>query len=87
MLVRLLTGHINLYFKQHKMRKAKNFLCRRCDAGKEMSERVLCECLVLEKIRMHTLGFARMDPDQINEARLSGIAVLSKEAGLLNRPL
>ncbi len=33
------------------------------------------------------LGLTRMDPEQIKEARLSGIMVLSKRAGLLNSPL
>ncbi len=34
-------------------------------AEKETAEHILCECLVLEKIRMQTLGFARMYLDQI----------------------
>ncbi len=39
---------------------------------------------VLEKERMQTLGFARMDLEQIKEARLSRIVALGKGAGLLN---
>ncbi len=54
---------------------------------KETSLHILCECLVLEKVRMQTLGFTRIDLEQIKEARLSGIVALSKEAGLLNSPL
>ncbi len=42
---------------------------------------------VLEKLRMQTLGFARMDPEQIKEVSLSGIVALGKGAGLLNSPL
>ncbi len=57
----------------------------RCRKGK--SVHILCECPVLEKVRMQTLGFARMDPEQIKETRLSGIVVLGKGAGLLNSPL
>ncbi len=48
---------------------------------------ILCECLVLEKIRMQTLGFARMDSVEIKEARLSSIVASGKGAGLLNSPL
>ncbi len=32
------------------------------------------------------LGFSRIDPEQIKEARLSGIVALGKGAGLLNSP-
>ncbi len=34
-----------------------------------------------------TLGFARMDPEQMKEARLNGIVALGKRAGLLKRTL
>ncbi len=51
----------------HKMRRAKT-LCRRCGAEKEMLVRILCGCPALGKLRMQTLGFARMDPEQIKEA-------------------
>ncbi len=54
---------------------------------KETSVHILCECSELEKIGMPTLGFATMDPDQIEDARLSRIVVLGKGAGLLNSPL
>ncbi len=47
---------------------------------------ILHGCPVLEKLRMQTWGIARMDPEQIKEARLSRIVALSKEAGLLNSP-
>ncbi len=60
--------------------------CRRCGAEKETSVHILCECPVLEKIRMQTLGFVRMDPEQIKEARQSAIVALGKGAGLLNSP-
>ncbi len=40
-----------------------------------------------EERRMQTLGFVRMDPDQIKEARLISIVALSKEAGLMNSTL
>ncbi len=40
------------------------------------------ECPVLEKVRMQTLGFAKMDPEQIKDARLSGIVALGKGTGL-----
>ncbi len=86
MLIGFLTRHINLHYMLHKMRRAKNPLCR-CGAVKETSKYIICECLVLEKIMMPTSDFARMDPDQIKEARLSSIVVLNKGAGLLNRPL
>ncbi len=75
MLVGLLTGQINLQYMLHKMRGAKIPSCRRCGAEKETSVHILCECPVLEKVRM-TLGFARMDPEQIKEAWLSGIVAL-----------
>ncbi len=57
-------------------------LCR-----KRKSVHILRECPVLEKVIMQTLGFARMDPEQIKEVRLSGIMVLGKGAGLQNSPL
>ncbi len=82
MLVGLLTGHINLQYMLHKMRRAKTLSCRRCGAEKETSVHILCECPVLEKVRMQTLNFARMDPEQIKEARLNGIVALGKGAGL-----
>ncbi len=87
MLVRLLTGHINLQYMLHKMRRAKTPSCRRCGAEKETAVHILCECPVSEKVRMQTLGFARMDPEQIKEARLSGIVAFGKGTGLLNSPL
>ncbi len=63
MLVGLLTGHINLHYMLRKERRAKTSSCRRCGTEKETSVHILCECTVLEKIRMQTLGFAKMDPD------------------------
>ncbi len=87
MLVGLLTGHIHLQDMLQKMRRAKTPSCVRYGAEKETSVHILCECSVLEKIRMQILGFARMDPEQIKGARLSGIVALSKGAGLLNSPL
>ncbi len=66
---RALTQYINVHYMLHKMRRAKNPSCRRCAAEKETSEHILCECLVLEKIRMQTFGFARIDLDQIKELR------------------
>ncbi len=85
MLVGLLTGHINLQHMLHKMR-AKTPSFRRCGAEMETLVHILCECPVLEKVRIQTLGFARMNPEQIKEARLSGIVALGKGAGLLNSP-
>ncbi len=70
-----------------KMGKAKTPSCRRCGAEKKTSVHSLCECPVLEKVRMQTLSFARMDREQIKEARLSGITALGKEAELLNSSL
>ncbi len=84
-MVGLLNGYINLHYMLHKMR-AKNPSCRRCGAEKETPEHILCEFLVLEKIRMQTLGFARIDLYQIKEVRLSSIVAFSKGAGLLNSP-
>ncbi len=80
MLVRVLTGHINLQYMLHKMRIAKTPSCRRCGAEKETSVHILCEYLVLEKVRMQTLGFSRMDPEKIKEERLSRIAAFGKVA-------
>ncbi len=36
------------------MRRAKTPSCRRCGAEKETSVHILCECPVLEKVRMQT---------------------------------
>ncbi len=63
--------------------ESKDSLMQRCGAEKEMSVHVLCECPVLEKVRMQTLGFARMDPEEVKEARLSGIVAPGKGTGLL----
>ncbi len=43
--------------------------------------------ILLDKVRMQTLGFTRMDLEQIKEARLSGIVAFGKGAGLLNSRL
>ncbi len=63
MMVGLISGHINLHYMLHKIRRAKNPSCRRYGAEKEKLEHILCECPVLEKIRMQTLGFVRKDPN------------------------
>ncbi len=76
MLVGLLTGHINLQYMLHKMRRAKTPSCRRCGVEKETLVHILCERPVLEKGRMQTLGCTRMDPEQIKEVRLSGITLV-----------
>ncbi len=86
MLVGLLTGHINLQYMLRKMRRAKTPSCRRGSEEKETSVHILCECPVLEKVRMQTLGLARMNLEQIKEARLSGIVALGRGAELLNSP-
>ncbi len=78
MLVGLLRGHISLQYMLHKMKSAKTPSCRRCGAEKETSVHILCECLAMEKLRMQTYGFARMDLEQTKEARLSGIVALDK---------
>ncbi len=80
MLVGLLTRHINLHYMLHKMRRAENPLCMKCGAEMEMSEHVhiLCEILMLEKIRMQSSDFAWMDPDHIKEVTLSSIVTFSK---------
>ncbi len=84
---RLLTGHISLQYMLQKIRRAKTPSCRRCGAEKETSVHILCECPVLEKVRMQIFDFARMDLEQIKDARPSGIVALGKGAGLLNSPL
>ncbi len=71
----------------HKIGRAKTPSCKRCGVEKETSVHILCECPVLEKLRMQTLGFARMDPEQIKEARVNGIVSLGKGTGFLNSPL
>ncbi len=58
--------------------------CRKGGVG--ASVHILCECPVLEKVRMQTLGFARMNPEEIKEGRLSGIVALGEGAGFLNSP-
>ncbi len=67
--------------------ETKTLSCRRCGAEKETSAHILCECPVLEEVRMWTLDFGKMDPEQIKDARLSGIVVLGRGAELLNSPL
>ncbi len=61
-------------------------LMQETSTEKETLEHILCECPVLENIRMQTLDFVRMNPDQIKDARLSSIVAFSKGAGLLNSP-
>ncbi len=39
---------------------------------------ILCECPASKKIRMQIFGFARMDLEQMKEARLSGIVTLAE---------
>ncbi len=48
---------------------------------------ILCGCSALEKLRMQTLGFVDMDPEQTKEVKLSGIVALGEGIGLLNSPL
>ncbi len=60
--------------------------CGRCGAEKETLVHILCECPGLDKVRMQTMSFTRLDPEQIKEARLSGIVALGKGAGLINCP-
>ncbi len=62
MLVGLITGHISQQFMLYKTRREKTPSCRRCGAEKGTSLHILCEYPELEKIRMQTLSFARMDP-------------------------
>ncbi len=78
MLIGLLTGHINLQYMLHKVRRAKTPSCRRYGVEKEMWVHILCECSVLKKARMPALGFVRMDVEQIKEVRLSRIVALGK---------
>ncbi len=84
MLVGLLTGHINLQYMLHKMRRTRTPSCRICNAEKETSVDILCECLALEKIRMQTLGLCRDGSGSKIRARLGSIVALSKRAGFLN---
>ncbi len=86
MLVQLLTGHINQQYMLHNLRRAKT-PSSRCGIEKETPVHILCECPVFEMVRIQTLGFARMDLEQIKEARPCGIVTLNKGAGLLNRLL
>ncbi len=72
-----------LQYMLHRMR-AKTLSRRRSGAEKETSVHILCECTVLEKIRMQTLGFARMNQKQKKEAGLSGPVAISKKVGLLH---
>ncbi len=64
-----LTGHINLQYMLHK-RRAMTPSCRRCGAEKEMSVCILHGYSVLEKIRIQTLAFAKMDLKPIKEASI-----------------
>ncbi len=47
-------------------------------AEKKTFEHSQYEYPVLEKVRMQTFSFARMDLEQMKEARLSGIMALGK---------
>ncbi len=78
MLVGLLTGHTNRHHMLHRMRRARIPSCRRYVTEKETSAHVLGECRELERIRIQTLGFARMDPGQEKEARLSSVVTCGK---------
>ncbi len=42
---------------------------------------------MLEKVMMQTLDFPRVNPEQLKEARLSGIMALGKGSGLIDSPL
>ncbi len=85
MLVGLPARRINLQYMLHKIRRAKTSSYRKCVAEKETSVHILYNVL-LEKIRMLTLDFARMDLEQITEVRVSGIVTFGKGTGLLNSP-
>ncbi len=86
MLVGLLTRHINLQYVLHKMRRARTPSCRRCGAEKETSIYIQRKCPVLKKVRMQSLGPARMDPEQIKKVKLSEIVALGKGAGIACGP-
>ncbi len=60
---------------------------RRGGVEKETLVHILCGCPTWKKLKMQTLGFARIDLEQIKEARVSGIVALDKGTRLLNSPL
>ncbi len=81
MLVGFLTGHIHLYSMLHKMRRAKTTHVE--DVVQKRKRRYTFYVNVRHwkrSFRIQTLGFARMDLDQVKEARLSSIVVLGKGA-------
>ncbi len=67
--------------------ESKDSLMQEMRRRKGTSVHILYGCSTLEKLRMQTLGFARMNPEKIKKARLSGIMALGKGAGLLNSSL
>ncbi len=64
----MLVGHLTWHNPQYmlnKMRRAKTPSCRRCRAEKETFVHILRVSPMLEKIRMRTLGCARIDLEKI----------------------
>ncbi len=75
-----------MQYMLHKMRRALSLMqemrCRKGNIGTHSMRMP-----DVGKGKDADLGFCRMDPEQIKEARLSGIVALGKGAGLLNSSL
>ncbi len=71
--------HKNLRYMLHKMGRVKLPSYRKCSAEKETLVHILCEYLVLERVRSKTVDRARR-----NEA--DGRVALAEEAGMLRGP-
>ncbi len=75
------------YHLQYMLHKSKDSLMQEMRCRKGNISTHFMRIPIVGKVRMQTLGFARMDLEQIKEVRLNGIVVLSKGDGLLNSPL
>ncbi len=69
MLAGLLTGHTNLRYMLHKMRKEKSPPYKKCGAEKETLVHILCECPALQRMWRKPLGKAWMELDRIKEVK------------------
>jgi hypothetical protein len=79
----LLTGHNTLRRHLHIMGLVDSPLCRKCGAGEETSDHVLCECEALSTLRHIYLGSFFLDPDNVRDLSLRAIWNFFRRTGLL----
>jgi hypothetical protein len=79
----LLTGHNTLRRRLHIMGLVDSALCRKCGAGEETSDHVLCECEALATLRHICLGSFFLYHENVRDLSLRAIRNFCRRTGLL----